>query len=207
MADNTSEPDKVPGTGGSGPFVGIAVVFALILGGLVAWKFKGSDVPAPDTTSTTPSAAVATNQAKPVLTDSIPPPPPPEDPKDKAGETAGASGKKVAPSGTAPGACGGTCAGTPSGSTRGDISARSAAARGCYERALRTNASLQGKMTVNVRVDPNGLICSASISGDTVNSGDVSSCVLGAYRGQKVAPPTGGCADVIQTFNFQPKNK
>lgn len=206
MADNPSEPDKVPGTGGSGPFVGIAVVFALLLGGLVAWKLKGSDTPAPDTTAVTPTTSVAGTQAKPVLTDSIPPPPPVDDPKDKAGETAGSSGKKPA-SGTATGACGGTCTGTPSGATRSDISARSSAARGCYERALRTNQGLQGKMTVNVRVDPSGQVCSASISGDTVNSGDVSSCVLGAYRGQKVAAPTGGCADMTQTFNFQPKNK
>jgi hypothetical protein len=206
MADNPSEPDKVPGTGGSGPFVGIAVVFALVLGGLVAWKLKGSDTPAPDPTSTTPTSSVAA-QAKPQLTDSIPPPPPPDDPKDKAGETGGGGNKKAASTGGSNGACGGTCTGTPSGATRSDISARSAAARGCYERALRTNQSLQGKMTVNVRVDPAGQVCSASISGDTVNSGDVSSCVLGAYRGQKVAAPTGGCADMTQTFNFQPKNK
>jgi membrane protein involved in colicin uptake len=206
MADNTSEPDKVPGTGGSGPFVGIAVVFALLLGGLLAWKLKGSDAPTADPAAAT-TGSVAANQAKPVLTDSIPPPPPVDDTKDKAGETAGNSGKKPSSAGAGTGACGGTCSGTPSGATRGDISARSAAARGCYERALRTNQSLQGKMTVNVRVDPSGQICSASISGDTVNSGDVSSCVLGAYRGQKVAPPTGGCADISQTFNFQPKNK
>lgn len=192
-----------PPPSNNGPFIGIAVVLALVLGALVVVRFRGGD----DASTSTPVASAPTakpSQAKPVLTDSIPPPPPEEEKKDDQPD--GGAPKK-GPAGAAGGGCGSNCSGTPSSGTRGDIGARGSTARGCYERALRSNSMLQGKITVSLTVDTNGTICGAGIASDSVGDPAVSSCILSAYRGQRVAPPTGGCANVTQTFNFQPKNK
>jgi|GEM_PF-419708 len=193
--------EKIPGSSSNGPFGVIAVLLALALGGMLFWKFKGAE-PEESKPTTTAVSAKPTSAARPALTDSIPPPPDEDKTEDKP--DAGASTKKV---GTGGGPCGGSCTGTPSSGTSGDLKGRRAVAQGCYERALRTNSTIQGKVTVNVRVDPSGTICSASASGDTLGAPDVTGCILSAFRGQKVAPPTGGCADTTLTFNFQSKNK
>lgn len=194
----TPEQEKIP-ENNNGPLIAIAAILGVVLVGLLVVKFKGSGdevTPAATTELPKPSAA-----PKPVLTDSVPPPPE-EDPAEEtpdAGPT-----KKVAAGG---GPCSGTCTGTPSSATSGDLRGLSGVARGCYERALRNNSMLQGKMTIAVRVDPSGRICSASISGDSLGAPDVSACVLAAFRGKRVAPPTGGCADSTMTLNFQAKNQ
>ena len=198
MSDST--PDKIPGQGGNGPFIVIAVLLALVLGGLVLFKMRATDGPKP-----VASAVVEPPKpvAKPALTDSIPPPP-----EEIPEETPDAGPKKV--TGTTGGgntACGGTCTGTPTSGTSGDLRGRSGVARGCYERALRTNSSIQGSITVSVRVDPSGNVCSASAAKDTLHAPDVTACILGSFRGQRVAAPTGGCADTSLTLNFEPKNK
>lgn len=194
-------PEKIPGSGGGGgPFIAVAGVFAVVLAGLVYMKFSGGESDAP-AAAPTPSAKPTTSApAKPALTDSLPPPPKEDDPPAPS-ESAGPA--KKAPVGGGP--CSGTCSGTPSGATRGDLQARAGSSRGCYERALRNSPTLQGKMTINVRVDPSGTVCSASVSGDSVGSGEVSNCVLNMFRNQRVAAPTGGCADVSIPLNFQPK--
>lgn len=196
-----SEREPIPGSSNNGPFVVVAVLLALALGGMLFWKFKGSSE-SNQPTATVDTAPVKPSAApRPALTDAIPPPPDEEKPEDKPD----AGAPKKAGGGT--GACGGTCTGTLSSATSSDLRGRSAVARGCYERALRTNSMLQGRMTVSVRVDPSGNICAASTSNDTLGAPDVTACVLGAFRGQRVAAPTGGCADSTLTLNFQSKNK
>ncbi len=198
-----SEPEKIPGQGGNGPFVVVAVLLALVLGGLVFFKMRAAPEGTKPVASVTPEPVKTV--AKPALTDSIPPPPDEEKP---AEETPDAGTKKPATTtGGGNGACGGTCTGTPTSGTSADLRGRSAVARGCYERALRTNSSLQGKITVSVRVDPNGNVCSASAGSDSLHAPDVTACILSSFRGQHVAAPTGGCADSSLTLNFEPKNK
>lgn len=193
-----SEQGKIPGTNNNGPFVIIALVLGVVLVGLLVVKFKGSGEETKTVASAEPKPTAA---PKPVLTDSVPPPPDEEPTEDKP--DAGAS-KKV---GSGGGPCSGVCSGTPSSATSGDLRGLSGVAHGCYERALRTNSMLQGKMTVAVRVDPSGNVCSANVSGDTLGAPDVTACVLSAFRGKRVAAPTGGCADSTMTLNFQAKNK
>lgn len=195
-----SAPEKIPGQGGNGPFIVIAVLLALVLGGLVFFKMRTppeGPKPVASVVAETPKTV-----AKPALTDSIPPPP-----EETPEETPDAGAKKPATTGGGNTACGGTCAGTPTSATSGDLRGRSGVARGCYERALRTNSSIQGSITVNVRVDPSGNVCSASAAKDTLHAPDVTACILGSFRGQRVGAPTGGCADTSLTLNFEPKNK
>ncbi|MCS6900770.1 MAG: AgmX/PglI C-terminal domain-containing protein [Myxococcales bacterium] len=191
-----SEQGKIPSN--NGPFVILAVLLGAVLVGLLVVKFKGSSEETKNVATVEPPKPTAA--PKPVLTDSVPPPPE-EDPEEKP--DAGAPKKAMGGSGP----CSGACFGSLSSATSSDLRGLSGVARGCYERALRNNHTLQGKMVVNVRVDPSGNVCSVSISGDTLGSPDVSACVLSAFRGKRVAPPTGGCADSTMTLNFQAKDK
>ena len=56
-------------------------------------------------------------------------------------------------------------------------------------------------MTVRVQVGPSGSVCSASLTNDSVHSGEISSCVLGRFRGQSFPAP-GECATVDIPISF-----
>src|SRR5437868_4185499 len=86
-------------------------------------------------------------------------------------------------------------------------SRRSAAGsvRGCYERALRQNQMLQGKLMVAVKVGAQGQTCGASLASDTLGDGAVASCVLQKFRSGTFPAPIGGCVDVQVPINFTPK--
>lgn len=202
MSDASPPSSQLPPPTGSSsaPFIVVAVVLVVVMGGLVCWKMKSNDAPA--TPSATAPASGPTTVRPPNM--DAPPPPPPDDPTPSASTP---NAKKPGPGGGPVSACGPDCSGTPSAGTRGDVQAKAGSARGCYERALRANSNLSGTMRVNLVVDANGVICSAGISADTVGAGDVSSCVLSLFRGQRVSPPTGGCVSMSVPLNFQPKTK
>src|SRR5438105_3744119 len=61
------------------------------------------------------------------------------------------------------------------------------------------------KLTVNVRVDPQGNVCSASVVEDAIHSVEVSNCVMGMFRSAKFPPPTGGCVDAKVPLSFVPR--
>jgi hypothetical protein len=205
MADSPPASTPTPPTGGSGngPLIGVAVALVAVMGGLLWYKSQSAEAPQPAATVSAPTQSA--RPPRPMLMDAPPPPPTTDDSAAPPPDDAGAAKPKTP--GASGGGCSGSCNGNASGGTTGDIQGRAGAARGCYERALRQNSTLQGRMQVSLRVDPSGTICSASIAGDTVGSPDVSSCVLGMFRGQHVSPPTGGCVDLNVPLSFQPKNK
>jgi outer membrane biosynthesis protein TonB len=186
-------PSSRPPPSSSGAIYIIAVI-ALIaaIGGLVCWKLKGSkDVPTPVTTapiSTLPSLLE-------------PPPPPPPIEEDSGAVEAGAV--KMA-TGTA-NPCAAKCSGTGNSSLNAAISGRAGAARPCYERALRVNSALQGKLMITVRIDAQGNVCNASVSQDAIHSPEVANCVMGMFRSAKFPPPTGGCLDAQVPLSFVPR--
>jgi len=114
------------------------------------------------------------------------------------------AGLRVAAVGSGPCAAN-KCTGTSNNAILSALSARAGAARPCYERALRVNSGLQGKLTVNVRVDPQGNVCSASVLEDAIHSAEVSNCVMGMFRSAKFPPPTGGCLDAKVPLSFVPR--
>ena len=77
-------------------------------------------------------------------------------------------------------------------------------AQGCYQRALRTT-DVSGSMTVSVQVSSTGSVCNVSIANDTLHSPEVSSCVLGRFRGQSLPPPNGGCITANIPISFKSK--
>lgn len=193
-------PSKVPGaSSGTGQYIAIAVVLFIMMGGLLCWKVRGTTDSAPPPVASTPPSASFTARS---TIDA--PPPPPDDPEPAPSASAGK--KTVVGSGGGGFGCGATTCGTPAPAMRGELQARAGNARGCYERALRTNPNLQGRVVVAVRVDSTGSVCSASVAQDSVG-GDVAACILPMFRAGKFSAPTGGCADATVPLNFQPKNK
>jgi hypothetical protein len=101
--------------------------------------------------------------------------------------------------------CSAKCSGTGNSALNTAISGRAGAARPCYERALRVNSALQGKLMITVRIDPQGNVCSASVSQDAIHSPEVSNCVMGMFRSAKFPPPSGGCIDAQVPLSFVPR--
>lgn len=192
-------PSKVPGSGSNAPLIVVAVLLVLVMGGIVFWKLSSKDAQPPPTVA---SVAPTPTQTRPMNMDA--PPPPPDDDKP---EPSASAAKPKAPGGAAGGGCGSGCNGTAGAGMSGQISAMGGAARGCYERALRNNAQLQGRIVVGLSIDTSGTICGASIASDSMGDGSVAQCVLSMFRGKKVAAPTGGCVQASVPLNFQPKTK
>lgn len=198
QSPRSSIPSTVPKKSSGAPYViGIVVLVALIVG-LVWFKFSRDKEP----------------PAQPPVIQSVtqnntPPPPvfdipaPPE--LDAAADAVADTTKKPAGGGGVT-LCSSPCTGNAPPALRSALSGTASAARGCYERALRTNAMLEGRMMVAVRVASNGNVCSASIAQDSVGSPQVSSCVIGLFSGKRFPPVTGGrCADVQVPLSFKPR--
>ena len=190
----STRPPPPPKSGGGG-FIVAAIVMLLLMGGLIYWKVGGKEDPQP--VATTPPVV-----STPAPVFEAPPPPPP--PIEKT-EDAGKKVVKAVRGGSGGGACGGECKGTAPAALQGALRGKAGAARGCYERALRQNAMLQGKIMVAVRVGAQGQVCSANIVSNTLGDPGVASCVLGMFRSSSLPPPNGGCVDVQVPMNFVPK--
>lgn len=196
----TSQAPSPPTKGGSGGYIAAAVIMLLLIGGLVIWKLKSSD----DTeiVDMIPTAPPKATEA-PSMDEPAPPPPPEEEvAAPKPVETAE---KKVSSTGGGMTGCSGTCGGTLSAQGQSALSAKGGQARGCYNRALRNNATLEGKMTVAVRISPSGNVCSANVRNDSLNDPAVSTCVAQMFRAGKFPAPSGGCVDVEVPLNFVSK--
>lgn len=181
---------------------GIALL-ALLVGGLFFWKSKQQQPPP----VTPQSATVATTSAAPPPPPPplyAPPPPPKIEEEPDAGAVAGKQPlvKGTGASGPAPGPCGGKCVGSSTGALSDRLRATAGSAQGCYNRALRTGEA-SGSLTVSVQVSSNGSVCSASIINDSVNSGEISSCVLNKFRGGQFPAPSGGCVTVNIPISFK----
>lgn len=192
MAESTPPPPK---HGGSGPIIIAAVLMLLLIGGLIVWKVtSGGEPPKP-----APTAAATV--AQPTLDEPPPPPPPPPPPED-SGKPEEKPKAKVA---SGPSPCSKACTGSASGSLQSALSGRAAQSRGCYETALRNNATLEGTMTVAVKVGPDGAVCGARVVSDGLHDPGVTNCVVNKFSGARLPPAEGGCVEVNVPLRFMPK--
>ncbi len=189
-------PSKTPGTGG-GSYVRVAGIMLLVAVALVVGKLMltHSEQPAPSAT------AVVTEQPK-IEVAPPPPPPPPEEPSASASASA-TPAAKVAKAG---GGCTGECKGEVSTELRTYLAGRAAQGRKCYERALLQNASLKGRMKVQVRLNPAGQLCSATLAADELQDPGLSACIMQMFRNSVFPAPTHGCVDVAVPMSFVPQH-
>lgn len=190
-------PPGVPKSGGSGPYIAGVVVLVALMGGLLWWRSQ-SNAPAPAPIVTTQPVVTQ----KPVDYSPPPPPPPPVEDEPDAGADAAASAQS--PKGSSGGGispCSKCGDGQSSPALNTALRSTAQSAQGCYNRALR-NSEVSGSMTVSVQVGQNGSVCGASIVSDSVHSGEISSCVLGRFRGRSFPAPQSGCVVVQIPISF-----
>ncbi len=192
MAETTPPPTK---SGGSGPFIIAAVLMLFVMGGLILWKTSG------DEPVTQAPLVAATAVAAPAFDEPPPPPPPPP----VVEEVVKPDEKPKAKGGGGPNPCAKECSGTASGALQSALSGRAAQSRGCYETALRNNATLEGTLVVSVKVGPGGQVCSARTVNDGLHDPGVSNCVINKFAGATLPAPQGGCVEINVPMRFQAK--
>jgi len=74
--------------------------------------------------------------------------------------------------------------------------------RGCYERALARDATLQGELTVRLRVEADGRVSQTALSGDDALRG-AGRCMEAVLRQLVFPAPTGGAATVTVPYVFR----
>ncbi len=189
-------PSKTP-SGSSGSYVRAAVVMLVIAAVLVVGKFTLMRSPQPSASAT----VAASTPPKVEATPPPPPPPPEEEPSASASASAAPSAKAAKGGG-----CTGECKGEVSHELRTYLSGRAAQGRKCYERALLQNASLKGHMKVQIRLNPQGQLCSAAVAADELQDPGLSMCILQLFRNSVYPLPTGGCVDVAVPLSFVPQH-
>lgn len=73
----------------------------------------------------------------------------------------------------------------------------------CYERELKRNPSLRGKLSVRVTVSMRGRASNVELEQNTLNS-NVSSCIIRGIRRWRFPKPTDGPTNVVIPFVFAP---
>jgi len=189
----------VPKSGGSGPFILAAIVMLLLMGGLIYWKTSSSGPETAKVEAPKPSAA----PVQTTLDEPPPPPPPPIASTDaSAAPDATKPGKKIGS--TAVAAACGECSGEPNPGLQAALSGKAGQSRACYEKALSSNATLSGRMTVSMKINSQGNVCSAAVKSDLGNP-LVENCVLQNFRSAIFPAPKGGCVDASVPLYFKPK--
>lgn len=188
-----------PPVGGAGPYALGAVALAVAIGVLLYVKCSGDPKPPQEPVATAPPTATQTVE----LPEYSPPPPPPEE---DAGVDGGVTPASV-PKGGGPvpaGACSACGKGVPSPGLASAVHSTAGLARGCYNRALRSGGG-EGVLAVSVSVGPDGALCSASVTNDTLQNPGVAACVLSKFRSRSYPAPKQGCVVVNVPINFKMK--
>lgn len=220
-----------PPTHSNAPLIGGVLVALLLVGALVAWRMSGTE---PTNDGAAKDALTSAPTLPSVEQGAVPPPPPPPappppaegsepeaepgaeesdvDPSNDGRPLSNAQRATLKPSGAkTEGAaqaqndgCSGTCPNRVDAAFNQAVRQRGASAKNCYNAALRSNPTLQGKVTVKVRVSPTGGACTASIVSDTLGDPSVTSCILQKFKAGGYPKPTAGCADVEVPLSFVP---
>ena len=69
--------------------------------------------------------------------------------------------------------------------------------RSCYEKEVVKDPTLKGKITVKWSIDTLGNVANAAIASDTMNSAEVSSCIVKSVKGWRFPSPKGGGLVVV----------
>jgi hypothetical protein len=84
-----------------------------------------------------------------------------------------------------------------------EIRARMSAVRGCYERALRRNPQLGGKLTLRIAISPAGTVTAVDVDDETGGDSELGTCLRALLLRWRFAAP-GGALEISFPFVFQP---
>lgn len=77
--------------------------------------------------------------------------------------------------------------------------------RRCYERRLKQNNQLAGRLEIGMTIGSGGQVQGARIVSDSVHDPEVASCVRQAVSGWRMPAPQGGCVNVSYPISFAPR--
>jgi hypothetical protein len=77
--------------------------------------------------------------------------------------------------------------------------------RNCYESALRTNPSLQGRVTVKFMIDRTGAVALAADGGSDIPDEGVRRCVVSSFLSLSFPAPENGAVSVVYPIVFNPE--
>jgi TonB family protein len=83
-----------------------------------------------------------------------------------------------------------------------EVRARIGAVKACYERALKRNPNLSGKIKVRWTITAAGTVSGVDISDDSVGDSEVSSCIKQLVARWRFPAPSGGSVEVEFPFVF-----
>jgi len=84
-----------------------------------------------------------------------------------------------------------------------EVKRRIGAIKACYERALKRNPTLSGKVVLYWTITEAGTVASVDIEQDTLNDSEVTNCIKSLVKGWRFPRPAGGSVDVSFPFLFQ----
>lgn len=79
------------------------------------------------------------------------------------------------------------------------------AVKACYERRLKINPMLEGKIDLNIVVHSSGKVGAITRNADSVRDTEMFDCIRRTIRGWKFPQPEGGQVVIAKTFNFKKK--
>lgn len=88
---------------------------------------------------------------------------------------------------------------------RSFIKSNSNKVRACYERELKVNNLLQGKVTTSILINPDGSVANVKFISDSVGSQPMRQCIKQEIVSWRFPKPDGGRAEVQFPFKFEPK--
>jgi outer membrane biosynthesis protein TonB len=84
-----------------------------------------------------------------------------------------------------------------------EVRTRIGAIKACYERSLKRNPNLSGKIKVRWTITAAGTVSGVEIEEDSMGDSEVTSCIKGLVGRWRFPAPSGGSVDVVYPFVFQ----
>lgn len=84
-----------------------------------------------------------------------------------------------------------------------EVKRRLGAVKACYERALKRNPALSGKIVVFWTITPEGTVSGITVESDTMGDPEVAQCIKQNISGWRFPRPSGGSVEVSFPFVFQ----
>src|SRR3954465_8254366 len=84
-----------------------------------------------------------------------------------------------------------------------EVRSRLGAIKACYERALKRNPTLSGKVVIHWTITAAGTVSGIDVENDTMGDNEVASCIKGLVARWRFPAPAGGSVEVSFPFVFQ----
>ncbi len=84
-----------------------------------------------------------------------------------------------------------------------EVRSRLGAIKACYERALKRNPNLSGKIVIRWTITPAGTVSGVDVENDTMGDNEVSGCIKSLIARWRFPAPAGGSVEVAYPFVFQ----